>query len=107
MITHTRKHSFWKSMLVLVIVLIPFRTVFASDGVKWHPGHYYATMGHGRNNPSYMRNVYAELEQTRALRGLQVRYAWAELESSEGVYNFAPIDAILNELEKEENVFLF
>ncbi len=100
MITHTRKCSFWKSMLILVIVLIPFQTVFASDGVKWHPGHYYATMGHGKNNPAYMRNVYAELEQTRALRGLQVRYAWAELEASEGVYNFAPIDTILNELAK-------
>lgn len=95
-----QNHFFLELMLILVIVFIPSQTTFADDGVKWHPGHYYATMGHGKNNPTYMKNVYAELERTPALRGLQVRYAWAELEASEGVYNFAPIDTILDELAK-------
>lgn len=101
-----------KSLMTLILTLIlavspiAYKAGYASDEVKWHPGHYYATMGNGKNNPTYMKQVYAELERTPALRGLQVRYTWAELEVSEGVYNFASIDRILAELAKREKRLL-
>ncbi len=66
--------------------------------VKWHPGHYYAPMMFMRTNPSIMAQVYAELKATPALRGLQMRFPWPELEPEEGRYDFKGIEQILTEL---------
>ncbi|MBA3755603.1 MAG: glycoside hydrolase [Nitrosomonas sp.] len=66
--------------------------------VKWHPGHYYTIMSHGKNNSWYLSQVYKELKATSALRGMQVRYRWPELETTEGVYNFSSIAKRLSEL---------
>ena len=66
--------------------------------VKWHPGHYYAPMTFMRTNPSIMAQVYAELKATPALRGLQVRFTWPELEPEEGRYDFKAIEKVLTEL---------
>ena len=66
--------------------------------VKWHPGHYYAPMPFMRANPSIMAQIYAELKATPALRGLQVRFPWPELEPEEGRYDFKAIEQILAEL---------
>ncbi len=66
--------------------------------VKWHPGHYYAPMTFMRTNPSIMAQVYAELKATPALRGLQVRFSWPELEPEEGRYDFKGIEQLLTEL---------
>lgn len=66
--------------------------------VKWHPGHYYAIMNYGKNSSSYLTQVYKELQETPVLRGIQVRYRWAELEEAEGKYNFSSITKRLNEL---------
>ena len=64
---------------------------------QWHPGHYYTIMG-DKNNAAYMAKVYGELESTRALRGVQIRFNWAELEPSEGVYVYNSIDKHLHAL---------
>ncbi len=66
--------------------------------VKWHPGHYYALMNFMRTNPKIMAQVYSELKATPALRGLQVRYEWPELEPEEGRYDFTAIERVLAEL---------
>ena len=66
--------------------------------VKWHPGHYYALMNFMRTNPKIMAQVYRELNATPALRGLQVRYEWPELEPEEGRYDFTAIERVLAEL---------
>ena len=66
--------------------------------VKWHPGHYYSLMDHGKNASWYLSQVYKEIQRTPALRGVHIRYSWAELETSEGVYNFSAIAKRLSEL---------
>jgi len=79
-----------------------WNTAYASENpVKWHPGHYYTILSHGKNKPSYMRQVYQELKTTPVLRGLQVRYNWRELEPEEGVYNFSSITQLLAELSEQ------
>jgi hypothetical protein len=85
------------------MIWIPFGTAHAvvkapPGSVKWHPGHYYTLVGSGKNNPAYLEQVYSELNDTPALRGIQVRYSWAELETSYGVYNFTSIEKRLSEL---------
>ena len=69
-----------------------------TSGVKWHPGHYYTLMNSGKNNPQYMAQVYTELKATPALRGVQIRYEWPDLEPAEGRYDFTPIEQALAEL---------
>ena len=86
------------------------KAVYSSEnGVKWHPGHYYTILSHGKSTPGYMRQVYQELKATPALRGLQVRYNWRELEPQEGVYNFSLINQHLSELSEQNKrlVILF
>ncbi len=69
-------------------------------GVKWHPGHYYELVGqNSKSDPWYLQNVYKELQQTSALRGVVIRYRWGELESStKNVYDFSAIADRLAEL---------
>ncbi len=50
---------------------------FEGNSVKWHPGHYYTIMDWGKNNSKYLEQVYREIEETPALRGVQIRYNWA------------------------------
>jgi|CXWL01.1.fsa_nt_gi hypothetical protein len=73
-----------------------------TSGVKWHPGHYYTLMGQGKNNPKYMAQVYRELKKTPALRGIQIRYDWAELEPAENMYDFTSIEHHLAELASQK-----
>ena len=97
-------------LIVLFTVLVPWKTVYAADTqtppvitpVKWHPGHYYTLMSAGKNNPKHLTQIYKELKETPALRGVQIRYEWAELESAEGVYNFTSIDQRLAELTAQK-----
>ncbi|MEQ1816389.1 MAG: glycoside hydrolase [Nitrosomonas sp.] len=89
-------------LLIMSMVWLPFGTAQAapatSSSVKWHPGHYYAINMGDKYNSTYMAKVYSELKRTPALRGVQIRYTWAELERSYGVYNFSSIDKRLAEL---------
>ena len=73
-------------------------TPVVTTPVKWHPGHYYTIMSYGKNNSWYLSQVYKELKATTALRGMQVRYRWPELEGAEGEYNFSSITKRLSEL---------
>lgn len=73
-------------------------TPVVTTPIKWHPGHYYTIMDYAKNASWYLSQVYREIKSTPALRGLQIRYSWAELETSEGVYNFSAIAKRLNEL---------
>ncbi len=88
---------------VVVMIMLPLQQTKAQtlgDGVKWHPGHYYTVLDHGKDKSWYMGQVYSELKSTQALLGLQLRYSWKELEPKEGVYNFSSIDKHLAELTK-------
>lgn len=98
--TTNQKYGILFALLcAIVIILAPWRSVHAIDtAVKWHPGHYYTIMSYGKNQSWYMNQVYRELDRTPALRGIQIRYLWSELETSEGVYNFSSIDKRLAEL---------
>jgi hypothetical protein len=54
-----------------------------------------------KNNPRFskhMEEVYSELDQTPALQGIVVRYAWGELETAKDVYDFTSIDKLLTKL---------
>ncbi len=87
--------------IVSMMVLTPLNVLAATTdttAVKWHPGHYYTIMSWGNNNSKYLSEVYSELKATPALRGIQMRYLWAELEKSKGVYDFSSIDKRLAEL---------
>ncbi len=95
--------SVFKALLVLagisLIGLYPLQNGQAAtvNPIKWHPGHYTMLVG-DPNNPNLMNQVYTELAETPALRGVVIRFEWSELEKTQGVYNFKPIDARLKEL---------
>lgn len=72
----------------------------ATDSVKWHPGHYYTIMDWGKSNTGYMNHVYEELDSTTAMRGIQVRFTWRELEPVKDQYDFALIDSLLARLSR-------
>ena len=97
-------HSILVAILFIIsMIWISFGTAHAvvvgtPGSVKWHPGHYYAIMSSGKNKPDYLQQVYSEMKATPALRGMQVRYNWAELEKSFGVYDFTSIEKRLAEL---------
>jgi hypothetical protein len=95
-----KMHSNLFLFITFTFSLLISGTAIAAGGVKWHPGHYYTILTYGKDKSSYMSQVYKELQNTPALRGIQIRYTWAELEKSPGVYNFASIDRQLEELKK-------
>ena len=70
--------------------------------VKWHPGHYAMLVEPGKDSPDHMEKVYRELANTPALRGIVIRFSWAELEPSKGAYNFKSIDKHLAELTERK-----
>jgi len=90
------------SLFTISMILVPWGTATAqvppSNAVKWHPGHYISMVGDGKYNPDYMTQVYSELQQTPAIRGVMVRYAWGELEKAKDVYDFSNIKKLLTEL---------
>lgn len=71
-------------------------TGFAAGQVKWHPGHYVTLLQGQAPKLSHMQTVIAELQQHPNLRGVQIRYPWAELEPSQGVYDFSRIQRDLD-----------
>lgn len=70
-----------------------------SNSVKWHPGHYYTLTA---LNPSYLKTVLDEIAANPVLRGIQVRYEWRDLETTEGVYNFKAIEDLLSQLQNKK-----
>lgn len=96
------------ALFITSIVLILSGAAYANSNfpvagsVKWHPGHYYTVMSNRSKDSKYLKQVYRELKETPALRGIQIRYKWAELEPEEGRYNFASIDQHLAELAAQQ-----
>ncbi len=95
--------------LVMCMAWLSTGVTYASDkstpinnAVKWHPGHYYTLMGQSKNNPKQMAQIYRELKNTPLLRGIQIRYDWAELEPEENVYNFSSIENHLIQLATQK-----
>jgi len=88
-------------LLIISMILTPLNVLATTTdptAVKWHPGHYYTTIKWGNNDSAYFSQVYSEIAATPALRGIQMRYFWSELEKSKGVYDFSSIDKRLAEL---------
>ncbi|WP_297323783.1 beta-galactosidase [Nitrosomonas sp.] len=109
--TVKHKHAISIALLFVIgIAWIACGVAYAADktttstatAVKWHPGHYYTLMGKGKDDPKYMAQVYRELKKTPALRGIQIRYEWAELEPEENVYDFTSIEQHLAELAAQK-----
>ncbi|NML16588.1 hypothetical protein [Azohydromonas caseinilytica] len=60
-----------------------------SGGMKWHPGQYIHIPSRG--GVAAIEDTLAQIRNIEAARGLQLRYTWAELEPSEGRYDFSRI----------------
>lgn len=71
---------------------------------KWHPGHY-ITVG-PRNNTLDFIARHPSIVSDGHIRGILKKVYWGDLENDSGEYDFAEIDATLNELEKS-NKYLF
>ncbi|WP_298234162.1 hypothetical protein [uncultured Azohydromonas sp.] len=58
--------------------------------VKWHPGHYVAL---GANAGDYLvTQTFKEIGALPNVRGVMVRYAWRDIETAPGVYDYSRID---------------
>lgn len=71
----------------------------SAQGIKWHPGHY-VMFGTEDSRAQVLRNI-EEIGAEPAIKGVQVRMRWYDLETSKGVYDFADIDAYLAKLEAQ------
>ncbi|SOD21070.1 glycoside hydrolase [Nitrosomonas ureae] len=92
---------FFIGMIVAPVGIVSATSLPAgTTGVKWNPGHYYTIQNWANDDPIYMAKVYKELQETPALRGMQLRYLWGWLEKSPGVYDFSSIDKHLAKLTK-------
>lgn len=100
-----RKGLVVAAMAALVACGSPESTALQADvsepnvGVKWHPGHYYQPMSADLSADSYvMRDAYDEMYATPAIRGIQLRLEWADLEVEKDKYDFSIIDGHLEKL---------
>jgi hypothetical protein len=58
--------------------------------VKWHPGHYVAL---GTNAGDYLvTQTFNEISTLPNVRGVMARYAWRDIETAQGVYDYSRID---------------
>lgn len=67
---------------------------------RFNPGHYLATYKSETTNTvvSWSSILSTELPACQTIRGVQIRYRWATLEPTEGVYDFSAIEADLASL---------
>jgi hypothetical protein len=65
------------------------KALAADARVKWNPGHYIAT---GKRDPATVKQILAEIKDVPQVKGLLLRYDWAQLETGKGVYDFSKID---------------
>lgn len=73
--------------------------------VKWNPGHYMAsdTIISAGDTISRVQSEMDDINGYDNILGYRVFISWGALEPSEGVYNFAVLDAILTRLETQYN----
>ena len=82
-----------------VPLILAFTTSVAAQGVKWHPGHY-VMLGTENSRALVLRRI-DEIGREPAIRGVQVRVRWHDLEKQKGVYDFSMIDAYLARLKAQ------
>ena len=70
----------------------------AITGIKYNPGHYWMIYKNRRSDTKYLNDVLRELDENPALKGIQVKFQWRELEERMGIYKFEVIDALLASL---------
>lgn len=89
--------SFLSSQKPLNQHIAPIQTepIKIDQSVKYNPGHYWMIYKKQRANPQYLRSVCRELDTTPALKGIQVKFTWRELENDQGNYNWSGIDSLL------------
>lgn len=84
----TKEKAFMKYYLILfTCILFSHSNVNGKD--KFNPGHY-ATL-----ESNYTMEELQELLKTQGLAGVQLRYAWASLETEKGEYDFSRIETAL------------
>src|SRR5690348_851253 len=64
---------------------------------KWHPGHY-VMLNLGDTQEPHFRTI-DQIAGVPAVKGVEVRLFWSQLEPSKGSYNFSRIDAYLQKLK--------
>jgi hypothetical protein len=84
------------SVAILTLVGI---SAAEAQSIKWHPGHY-MTMANGASQAQHFSHI-DEIGKEPAIKGVQVRIWWYELEPSKGIYDFSKIDAYLNRLKSQ------
>ncbi len=84
----------------LAAILALFLATSASaQGIKWHPGHYVMLPGGG--SVSTNLKCIDEIGRVSAIKGVEVRIWWYDLEPSKGVYDFSMIDKYLARLKAQ------
>jgi len=76
-------------LLVWLCALPPLAV--AAEGVKWHPGHY-VTLQEQASSADHVGDVLTELRAIPAVKGIQVRYLWSELEPTRDHYDFSRVE---------------
>lgn len=91
-----KKLIFCLSFAVLAFAEV---TIAEAQAIKWHPGHY-VTLANGASQKQHFSHI-DELGREPAIKGVQVRIWWYELERSKGKYDFSKIDAYLSKLKAQ------
>jgi hypothetical protein len=68
-------------------------TSASAQSIKFHPGHYIMLNG-GDSMSTHLKHI-DEIKDVDAIKGVQIRIWWKDLETSKGVYNFSMIDTYL------------
>jgi hypothetical protein len=88
------KHSIYLFLAFFAFITAPSA---GAQGVKWHPGHYVTLNG---NDPQGLHFSHIDdIAKESAIKGVQVRIWWHELERSKGSYDFSKVDAYLKKLK--------
>ncbi len=83
-------------LLPLIAVLATSAAADPAAGRKFHPGHYLSPyMGDGHEQ---LRNRVGEVCREPALKGLELRVPWADLERDRGDYTFGDIEDLYQRL---------
>jgi hypothetical protein len=85
-------------VLSLLALFASFTGLSANaQSIKWHPGHY-VRLTAGDTQTAHFKAI-DEIGSETAVKGVQVRLFWYDLEKSKGQYNYALIDSYLKKLK--------
>jgi hypothetical protein len=89
-----------KHIILFSLTFLAFTATNAdAQGIKWHPGHYVLLPG-GATQAVHFLHI-DEIAREPAIKGVQVRIWWHELERSKGSYDFSKVDAYLKKLKSQ------